>query len=78
MKKDKKDKNKGALKNVALITQLGISMITPIFLGVFIGSWIDKKVGTDGIFMLIFLFIGVGGGFVNLFKLTGAFKDKGK
>lgn len=70
--------DKGALKNLALITQLGISMITPIFLGVYIGTWIDKKVGTNGIFMLVFLFLGIGGGFMSLFKLTDAFKNKRK
>ena len=76
MKKDSKDRN--ALNNVALITQIGISMITPILLGVFIGGWIDKWAKTDGVFMLILVIIGAGGGFVNLFKITGAFKDKRK
>lgn len=74
----KKDSDKSALKNIALISQVGISMAAPILLGVFIGQWIDKKVGTEGIFMLIFIFLGVGGGFMNLFKITGAFKNKRK
>ncbi len=74
----KKDDDRSALKNVALISQVGISMVSPILLGVFIGQWIDKKVGTEGIFMLIFIFLGVGGGFMNLFKITGAFKNKRK
>lgn len=74
----KKDDDRSALKNVALISQVGISMASPILLGVFIGQWIDKKVGTEGIFMLIFIFLGVGGGFMNLFKITGTFKNKGK
>lgn len=53
-------------------------MITPILLGVYIGQFIDKKVGTEGIFTIIFLLIGVGGGFVNLFKLTAGYKGKEK
>lgn len=76
MKKD--DDNRSALKNLALISQVGISMITPILLGVFIGGWIDKWAGTNGVFMLILVLIGAGGGFLNLFKITGAFKDKRK
>ena len=76
MKKD--NDNRGTFKNISLISQIGISMITPILLGVFIGGWIDKWAGTNGVFMLIFILIGAGGGFLNLFKITGAFKDKRK
>ena len=76
MKKDNSDRS--ALKNLALISQLGISMITPILLGVFVGGWLDKKAGTSGVFMLILVILGAGAGFLNLFKITGAFKDKRK
>lgn len=74
----KKEDNRSALKNLALISQLGISMVTPILLGVYIGQWIDGRMGTKGIFMLVFILLGVGGGFMNLFKITGAFKNKRK
>ncbi len=73
---NKQDKN--FLRNIALITQIGFSMITPILVGVYVGQFIDKKVGTNGIFTIILIIIGVGGGFVNLFKLTGGSKDKEK
>ena len=73
---NKQDKN--FLRNIALITQIGFSMITPILVGVYLGQFIDKKVGTNGIFTIILIIIGVGGGFVNLFKLTGGSKDKEK
>lgn len=76
MKKNRNDRN--ALKNLALISQVGISVITPILIGVFLGGWIDKWLGTEGVFMLILLLLGAGGGFLNLFKITGAFKGKRK
>lgn len=69
---------KDALKNLALISQIGFSVITPILLGVFIGQFLDKKLGTKGIFAIIFIILGAGGGFVNLFKITGATKNKRK
>lgn len=69
---------KDALKNLALISQIGFSIITPILLGVFIGQFLDKKLGTKGIFAIIFIILGAGGGFVNLFKITGATKNKRK
>lgn len=74
----KNSNNRNALENLALISQIGISMITPILLGLFIGGWIDKKVGTSSIFSIIFMLLGVGGAFMNLFKITGAFKNKRK
>ena len=69
---------KDALKNLALISQIGFSIITPILLGLFIGQFLDNKLGTKGIFAIVFIILGVGGGFVNLFKITGTSKDKRK
>lgn len=74
----KNNDNMSALKNLALISQIGISMITPIILGVYIGGWIDRWAETEGVFMLVFIILGTGGGFMNLFKITGAFKNKRK
>lgn len=67
---------KDVLKGLALISQIGISMITPILLGLFIGQFLDKKLDTTGIFAIIFILLGVGGGFVNLFKITSTKKGK--
>lgn len=75
----KKDNNyKDTLKNLTLISQVGISIITPILLGVFIGQLLDKWIGTKSIFVIIFIILGAGGGFLNLFKITGAWKNKRK
>lgn len=74
MKKDKGYKE--ALKGLALISQLGISMITPILLGLFIGQFLDKKLGTTGVFAIIFMLLGVGGGFMSLFKITSTKKEE--
>lgn len=65
----KKD-NRHILKNLALITQIGLSMVIPIIIGVYLGGFIDDKVGTKMVFRLIFLLLGVATAFVNLFKLT--------
>jgi predicted F0F1-ATPase subunit len=65
----KKD-NRNVFKNLALITQIGLSMVIPIIIGVYLGGFIDDKVGTKMVFRLIFLLLGVTTAFVNLFKLT--------
>lgn len=70
-----KKNNKNIFQNIGLISQIGFSMITPILLGVYIGGVIDKKAGTNMIFRLIFIILGVGAAFLQLFKIAGI-KDK--
>ncbi len=57
-------------QNLSLITHLGILMILPIFGGVFLGNWIDKKLQTGNVFLLIFVIIGVASGFLNVYKVV--------
>ncbi|MBC8590087.1 AtpZ/AtpI family protein [Wansuia hejianensis] len=76
MKKDKGYRD--ALKNITLITQIGFSIITPILIGVYIGKTIDDWIGTKGVFMIIFILLGTGGGFLNLLKITGVWNGKRK
>lgn len=71
------DNNKMKIfQNLALLTQIGIMMIVPIFIGLFIGRFLDDKLGTGNIFLLIFILIGVGAAFMNLYKI--AMKDNKK
>lgn len=62
---------KDALKNLVLISQLSISVLTPIGLCLYVGIKIDEKLNKNGVFTLIFLLLGVGAGFMNLLKMTG-------
>lgn len=73
---NKNDKN--VLKNLALISQIGISIITPILLGVYAGQFLDKKIGTNGVFSILLIIIGAGAGFLNIFKLAGSKNNKRK
>ena len=71
------DNNKMKIfQNLALVTQIGIMMIVPIFIGLFTGRFLDDKLGTGNIFLLIFIVLGVGAAFMNLYKI--AMKDNKK
>lgn len=59
-----------ALENLALISQIGISMIVSIGIGLYIGKWLDDRLGTGPIFLFIFIITGVISGFLSLFKIT--------
>ncbi len=60
--------NKEVIRNLGLISQLGISMLTPIFMMTFLGVWIDKTFSTH--LFLLFVILGVGGGFRSVYTLT--------
>ena len=60
-----------------LVTQLGISMMVPIFLCVLVGGFIDKKAGT-GWGMPVFLFLGMAAAFRNVYLLLKPFYAKDK
>jgi F0F1-type ATP synthase assembly protein I len=66
----KRKKNMQVYQNLALISQIGISMILPIFLCLWFGQWLDKKIGTSPLFLIVFLVLGIMSAFRNLFKMT--------
>ena len=61
---------KSVYRNFALISQLGISVIVPIGLCIFIGVLIDKKFNSNFIIPLIFL--GIAAGARNAYRIAMA------
>lgn len=51
---------KDVLYNMAMITQIGISMLAPIVLCVFLGVWIEETWGVNIILLMLFLGIAAG------------------
>ena len=74
-------KNRSVFSIVAemgsLITQLGISVLVCIFGCFFIGRFIDSKLNTDPIFMVIFLVLGIARAFNSVYKVLRKY-TKGK
>lgn len=65
-------KDRPVIKALLMISQIGISMIVPIFLGAFLGYQLDRWLGT-GFFFLVFLFFGILAAFRNIYKLMKPF-----
>lgn len=61
---------KSVYRNFALISQLGISVIVPTGLCIFIGVLIDKKFNSNFIIPLIFL--GIAAGARNAYRIAMA------
>lgn len=55
-------------KMLSLISQVGLMMIIPIIGCMFIGRFLDSKLNTSPIFLIIFLILGVGGAFTGVYK----------
>ncbi len=62
------------LSNLALLSQIGISMLAPIIGGVYLGRWLDSQFNSQPIFLFAFIFIGIIVAFITLFKFAGGKK----
>lgn len=69
------DENRKVIRGLAMITQVGISMMTPIFLCAAIGWWLDRQFHTQCWF-IIMLVLGVGAAFRNMYVVTLSFYSK--
>lgn len=59
--------NKSVYTTLALISQLGISMIVPILLCTYVGAWLEGKYAFP--FTIIFILLGILAGGRNVFVL---------
>jgi ATP synthase protein I len=64
------------LTTIAFVSQLVMSIITPIVLGALAGHWLDGKLGTGIIFFLTLFCLGIAGGIFNAYKLINTIEKK--
>ena len=58
------------MKALSMLTQVGISMLVPIFLCIWVGKSLDKAFDTGILFLIIFIILGVGSSFRTLYMMT--------
>jgi F0F1-type ATP synthase assembly protein I len=51
---------------------LGIQFAAAILIFLFAGQWLDGKVGTNGLFTVVGVFVGGGGAFYNMYRKISA------
>lgn len=71
-------KKRGWVRALALLEQVGLSMAIPIFLCVFLGVFLDKITDKSPLFLVIFIILGVGSAFRNLFYIVGREAKRGE
>lgn len=47
---------------------LGFQFVGAILLFLWIGQWVDRKLGTDGIFLILGVFLGAGAAFYSMYR----------
>ena len=55
-------------EQLVLVSQLGLTMVGSIGLGFAIGYYLDKFIGTRGIFLTLFILLGIGGGGYTVYR----------
>ncbi len=61
-------KNRPWAENLTIVMQIGLTMTGCIVFCFFVGLYLDKWVGTRGIFVAIFTILGVIGGGVTVYR----------
>ncbi|MGL4343989.1 MAG: AtpZ/AtpI family protein [Cellulosilyticaceae bacterium] len=63
---------------LGLLNQVGISMLVPILGCMLLGGFIDQATGHSPLWLVIFIILGVGSAFRNLFYIILKEEKKGK
>ena len=53
---------------LSLVTQLGLMMVIPILACTLLGKYLDDKLNSSPIFLIILLILGIGGAFSGVYK----------
>lgn len=61
-------KNRAWAESLSIVMQIGLTMAGCIVFCFFIGFYLDKWLGTRGIFVTLFIILGVVGGAVTVYR----------
>jgi ATP synthase protein I len=70
MLKDKRKRRNELIKGLSLISQIAFSIIACIVIGIFLGSFLDRWLGTSPWLLLVFSLLGTGAAFKSLYDLS--------
>lgn len=68
--KDKKPKSSETLRALGQFSHIGVTMASSVFVGVLLGKFLDKTLGTSPWLLLIFSFLGAGAAIKFLFDFA--------
>ena len=66
---NKKQKNE-FVRALSMVSQIGLMMIACVVIGVLLGNYLDKLLGTSPWLLLVFSFLGVAAAFKSIFDYS--------
>ena len=70
-------KNRSWAENLTIVMQIGLTMAGCIVFCFFIGFYLDKWLGTRGIFVTLFIILGIVGGAITVYRqIIKALEDR--
>jgi len=76
MQKEKR-KNRNSMQSVVPYLDLGLRFALSIALGVYLGYWLDSKLSTTPLFILLGLALGATSGFLTIYRAAFPSKKNG-
>ena len=58
---------------VVLFSEIGISLLVTTLVGVLVGYWVDKQLGTLPVFLIVGFLVGAGSGTLMIARLINRF-----
>ncbi len=62
------NKHRGWIEHLSILMQIGLTMAGCIVFCFFVGFYLDRWIGTKGLFTVLFIFLGVIGGAVTVYR----------
>jgi len=72
------DPPKSSLGSLGALSAVGIAFVLAVVFGFLIGYGLDAWLGTSPLFMIVFFFLGVAAGVVNVIRTARAVTDHEK
>jgi ATP synthase protein I len=58
--------------SISRFAGVGLQFIIAIVLFLYLGKWVDSRLGTGPVFLIVGVFLGAGGGFYSLYRKISA------
>ena len=61
------EKDRKLWRTLGVLSTVGITLVAATMIGLYLGVWLDRLFGTSPWLTILFLLLGIGAGFRNLF-----------
>ena len=68
--KNRKEQNRAFMTALSMLSQIGINIIVCVAIGLAIGYYLDRWLGTRPWLLILFIFIGVAAAFKSIFDMA--------